>query len=109
MFETPEFRKLIEQAVAAEAASNNFTHYQTPIVDRLVNLAVQNESILFEQMRKTGSTKGVEDAIRSAREVIKEAARRSPVNMSAAERVVTLAAFNEAYQAKFCSIWPFCR
>jgi histone H3/H4 len=108
MFETEDFRKLIDSAISEEAANLGVERYQTAIPTYLQGLATGNESILLtEELRKSvGTRRDTADAVRSARILAREA---SGYALSERRSVLTVADMQKAYQAKFCQVWPFCR
>jgi len=108
MFETEEFREQLESAVSSEAARNNLERYQTASIEYLQRLALENERTLMESegRKAAGVRRGIADALRSARELTREAAK-----YAAAEKrtLLTRSDVEKAYQAKFCQVWPFCK
>ena len=107
MFETESFRTQIEETVSAEAANNQMERYQRTIVTYLRRLATDNEGLLMErEFRKAAAERrGIPDALRSVRELTREAARYAAADK---RTLLTVDDMQKAYEAKFCQVWPFC-
>lgn len=108
MFETGSFKDQLTDAVSRETGNNNLEQYENRIVDYLQTLASENESTLMDsEVRKAASARrGIPDALKSARELTREAA-----GYAAEEKrtVLQLGDIQKAYRAKFCQYWPFCK
>jgi AICAR transformylase/IMP cyclohydrolase PurH len=107
MFETDNFKNQLRAAISAEAVRNGLT-YDAAIVEYLQKLASENEKDLMErELRKSvGDRRGIQDALRSATELAAEAARNATMQKS---NNLSLANIQDAYRAKFCRVWPFCK
>jgi len=107
MFETEEFRELLEEVVSKEARRNNM-RYNAAIIDYLQQLASGNERVLMEREfeKAVGSRRGAWDAFQSAVELTRDA---SVYASRQGRPVLQLADIRKAYEAKFCQFWPFCR
>jgi hypothetical protein len=106
MFETGEFRELLEEVVSREARRNNM-RYHSEIINHLQQLASANERVLMEREfeKAVGFRRGAWEAWRSAAELTRDAC----VYASRQGRpVLHLADIRKAYEAKFCQFWPFC-
>jgi|ERR1051326_2019573 hypothetical protein len=108
MFETEGFKEELAKAVSSEAGQSGLAQYETRIVEYLQSLASANESVLMEsEMKKAvGRRRGVPDALISARELVREASRRTQAEK---REILQLSDVQEAYKKKFCQIWPFCK
>jgi hypothetical protein len=108
MFETESFREQIEKAIIREASRNYMTEYEPAIVPYLQRLASDNESILMErELRKVASERrGIEEALRSVAKLTREASQNAS---SEGRKVLHLSDIQNAYKAKFCQFWPFCK
>ena len=108
MFENESFKSSLTSTVSMEAGRRGLASYETGIVDYLQKLASVNEVTLMEQeMRKVvGARRGINEALQSARELVKEGAK-----FAAADKrtTLTVADITAAYRVKFCSVWPFCK
>jgi hypothetical protein len=108
MFETDDFKKQLEGAVASEADYRGLKEYEDSIIDYLQRLASENERpLMLKEMRKAASARrGIPDAVNSARILVRRASR-----YAAAEKrtVLTQSDVEKAYRAKFCRVWPFCK
>ena|ERR1039457_21050 len=108
MFETTQFRELIDREVSSVAGQFGLKQYRKAAVDYLQRLASENESALMEtELRKTvASRRGTPEIVASVRALANEASRLA----SAAGRdTLLLEDMQKAYQVKFCQVWPFCR
>jgi hypothetical protein len=106
MFETEEFRALLEEVVSGEVRRNNM-RYNAAVVDYLQQLASGNERVLMEREfeKAVGFRRGAWDALRSAAELTRDAC----VYASRQGRPdLQLVDIRKAYEAKFCQFWPFC-
>lgn len=108
MFETEDFRKRIEDAVASEAGNRGLEKYETSIIGFLQGLASENERpLMLEEMRKAASVRrGIPDAVNSARELIRQA---STYALAEKRAVLRQSDVEKAYWAMFCGVWPFCK
>ena len=108
MFETENFRVQLENAVAQEAARNGITQYDGQIVKYLQDRATENEADLMaiEIRKAVTERRGVPDALKSARELIRVA---SVLVLGEDRKTLTQADVELAYRVKFCEVWPFCK
>jgi hypothetical protein len=108
MFETNFFKKQLTDAIIAEAGENNLRQYEDSIVEYLQGLASQNEPDLMErELRKSASARrGIPDALKSARELTREACRYAAADK---RPLLKLSDIQAAYRGKFCQVWPFCK
>ena len=108
MFETADFRQQLDDAIAGEIARNSIERYERPILNYLQNLATANEPELMAiETRKTvAERRGVPEALRSARELIRTA---SVFALADKRKNITLGDVQQAYREKFCEVWPFCK
>jgi hypothetical protein len=95
-------------AIATEAFRNGMVEYDDSIVPFLQALATQNESGLMESERaKTAlERRGLEDALVSARIIVRQAAEYARARRGT---TLTVEDVQRAYRAQFCRVWPFCR
>jgi hypothetical protein len=110
MFETPDFRQQLKDAVGQAASRADVITYDPAIIDFLQSLAAGNEEELMdvEARQPEESRKGVTHALRSASDLISDAAetyRRTGRHRTH----LTVADVANAYRAKFCNFWPFCK
>jgi histone H3/H4 len=108
MFETEEFRNLVRRNVREEAAMRGMKKYNPRIIGHLQSLAVKNERILMarERLLEESQQRGVQHAMGSVRVVMREAAANA---RRAGRTTLMLEDVEAAYEAKFCTLWPFCR
>jgi len=94
--------------VSGEAARNEMREYQIAIIGYLQNLASGNEITLMESERRkaAGAQRGIEDALGSARELIRVASTYATADK---RTLLTQSDVEKAYQARFCRVWPFCK
>lgn len=108
MFETDRFARELTDAVATQVRDLGFGDFDRSVTKTLRRLAMENESVLMErELRKAvGERRGLRHALRSARELTKDAARYAA---KAGRDKIKAEDFNAAYSAKFCQFWPFCK
>ena len=109
MFETEEFNAQLRDTIIRQASLIKLERYEVQIVDFLQALASENEPHLMErELRKAQGVprRGIPDALKSARELTMEAARYA---VSDGRTLLKLSDIQQAYRAKFCQFWPFCK
>ena len=108
MFESAEFKNMLQDAVGAEVLRNNMESYHVDIIDFLVSHAKSNESHLMEieERKNIKERRGVPEALGSARDLIRTA---SAIAADAERSTITLQDVESAYRDRYCRVWPFCR
>lgn len=103
-----EFKNRIQSRVEYEAFSEGMERYQTNIVDLLFEYSKENSRLLTEgEMRKEASKRrSEEDALESVSEIIKVA---SQIAREDQRTLLKESDFRQAYRARYCRIWPFCK
>lgn len=108
MFETNQFNEQLTNTIRLEAANNGMKEYETGIVNFLQTLAINNESILLEEELKKSATlrRGIPNALQSTKYLVETAAKFAQADKRSTLR---LSDMQQAYQASYCRVWPFCR
>ena len=108
MFESPKFKRELEDVVGAEVLRNDMESYHTAIIDFLVSHAKSNETYLMEieNRKSVNQRKGVSEAFGSARDLIRTA---SDIASKDQRTTLTLEDVESAYRERYGRVWPFCR
>ncbi len=103
----PAFRDEVKDAVVGAARRGGMKHYQSAIVDRLMQHLQNNRQVLLEQEQiKTASLrKNKSEALESVSTLVK---RASEIAANNKRTLVEATDFDQAYKEKFCMVWPFC-
>jgi hypothetical protein len=103
----PRFRTEIEEEVSRTAGRTGMQRYQPAMADTLVSyMAARRPQRLQEELRKSVAEQRTKaDALQSVQVLVAEASQRAAANR---RDTVTVTDLEEAYQAKFCQVWPFC-
>ena len=107
MFETDSFKSQIDETIRQEAGRRGMARFQLAIVDYLQDLAKENERELMEhELRKTTGRRGTQDALRSVAVLVEYASLYATAEN---RTLLKMEDMRKAYQAKYCSVWPFCK
>ena len=101
MFETPEFRQYLRDEFYK---AGGYSTEETTIISYLQNLAVENER--DPSFVRRPEDQAIVFALQSARELISQAL---VYKRQRGDDLLTLGDIQKAYQALFCSVWPFCK
>src|SRR5258705_1890865 len=105
MFETREFRVLLEKTLFVESMTRGVQKYDATIIDYLQNLAIENERDP-SFLRRYTALGAVRVATRSLKRLLAQAFAYAGERGDPAPRLEDV---EKAYQALFCKIWPFCK
>jgi hypothetical protein len=106
MFETPEFREQIVNALPRIVREAGATVYDDEIIDYLLNLAIDNERRDSRFLRDYTVETVLQLTLASLERLIRQGVVYARQRRY---RGVTLGDVEKAYQALFCRVWPFCK
>ena len=102
-----KFKDEIKNTVSQTAGRSGMDQYRTSIVNLLMGNLEKNRDarILTESAKISTEQRSKNDALRSVEVLITEACEIAKADN---RKLVTESDFESAYQAKFCTVWPFC-
>jgi hypothetical protein len=103
----PAFRSEIEASVSSAAERAGMKRFQAEVVNQLMQHLAENRELLVEQeMTKTaGLRRSKSEALACVEELVKQASRYASAD---GRTLVRAADLDEAYEARYCMVWPFC-
>ena len=101
------FREDITQALLRAAQAGGMSKYQPEIIARLMaQLSQHRDGLVLEENVKVASLRRTkQDALASVETLIK---RASEIAASDKRTLLEARDYDQAYQEKFCMVWPFC-
>jgi histone H3/H4 len=104
MFDTPEFRKMLETALESAVSARSLSGYDRTIIDSLQSIAVDVSSRTLPDIEACAEVEPVE--VRSAKAIAKTAAA---IAQDAGRQYILWGDVEAAIGLKFCTVYPFCQ